>query len=100
MARSAIPVAAIVLLIAGCASTPRTIIETEEVYIPVVTVPDAPEGLADPYDPPPLPLFISPTDERAAAALSDDGLTRLRLLLRELTARDEAWRAFYHEARD
>lgn len=84
-------------VLAGCASPapdPLVIREPVEIRVPVPVRAEPPAELATPYQPAVLPEFVSPAREDAAAALTPEGLARLRVLLRELVTREQAWRAW------
>lgn len=77
----------------GCTTT-EYIQTPVEVLVPVTVARKAPEWLATPYTPEHLPVFISPLDPSAKAALSETSLNDLKAILRTLTARDEGWRVW------
>ena len=85
-------------LLTSCA-TPEPIVirEPVEIRIPVPVNPVFPAALIVPYKPQKLPTFISPDDPTASAALSEQGLIELRILLRDLVTRDAAWQAVVKE---
>ena len=85
-------------LLVSCA-TPEPIIirEPVEVMVPVAVNPVFPDALITPYKPVKLPVFISPSDPAATAALSEEELMHLRALIRDLVTRDNAWQAFAKE---
>lgn len=93
-ARTLFPVL-IAALLAGCA-TPEPIVirEPVEVKVPVPVRIEPPAELVAPYVPADIPEFVSPGDPEAAAALTSEGLARLRAIMRALMVRDAAWRAW------
>lgn len=77
----------------GCAQTKTVYIDRPfEVLVPVPTTPVAPAWLATPYAPEAIPRFTHPKDPDAHAALTQGGLSDLKVLLRTLVERDRAWR--------
>ena len=81
------------ILLAGCTQTKTVYIDRPfEVLVPVPTSPVAPAWLATPYVPEAIPQFTHPKDPTAHAALTQGGLTDLKVLLRTLVERDRAWR--------
>lgn len=88
----------LVSVLVGCA-TPEPIIirEPVEVLVPVPVNPVFPSALTTSYQPKKLPNFISPSDPTASAALSEQGLIDLRVMIRDLVTRDAAWQAFAKE---
>lgn len=90
MARAAVLLA---LILAGCVET-RYVDRPLEVRVPVPVERAAPAWLAQPYVPEQLPAFVSPQDPSAKAALAEPDLNHLKAILRTLTTRDAAWRAW------
>jgi len=91
-------VSLILLALAGCAAPePIVVREPVEVRVPVPVRATPPAELMAPYRPGKLPEFVAPDAEDAAAALTADGLAELRAILRALTTRDGAWRAWATE---
>lgn len=83
-------------LLAAC-TTPEPVRVVETVEVPRVVYEQCeapPDWLSAPYRPDRLPEFIAPIGDGAAVALTDEGAERLRALLRELTGRLDAWRAW------
>lgn len=78
------------LFLAGCATQERIV--TKEVMVPVPTKPEAPDWLMAGYKPEAIPEFVSPSDPRASSALTPEGEKALRLIIIDLTGRDDAWR--------
>lgn len=89
-------VAVAAVALSACGPRPDRVIvhDTVEVRVPVYMRLQPPAELARQYVPGELPEFISPLDSGAAVALSSDGARGLRALLRDLMARDDAWRAW------
>lgn len=94
--------AGLALLLAGCAAAPK---ETAcfvpdpvkvpyEVKVPTYIQRTPPGELSRPYVPLDLPVFISPTDPNAKVGLDKDGIDRLKIILRTIKTRDDAWRAW------
>ena len=83
-----------VLLLAGCASTPETVVRTVRVEVPVKVKVEAPAELLTPYRPDRLPVFVQPADPTASSALTAEGEKALRAIIEDLAARDAAWRAW------
>lgn len=85
---------ALALLLTGCSSQPvvKPIHVPYEVKVPVYVKEPAPGELQRRYVPTELPKFVSPEDKSAIVALSQQDLDRLKVILRTLTTRDEAWR--------
>jgi len=77
-------------LMAACAGPERIV--TKEVMIPVPTKDEAPDWLMAGYRPEALPEFVAPDDPRASSALTPEGEKALRLIIIDLTGRDDAWR--------
>lgn len=90
MARVAVLLA---LILAGCTTT-EYVDRPVEVLVPVQVERRAPEWLVAPYQPAALPRFIHPSDPAAKAALSEQGLADLKVILRMLKERDNGWRAW------
>lgn len=88
------------LLTAGCASTaqvcpePVTLRVPYEVKVPVYVERTVPAELKRKYTPMDFPKFIAPTTPGAAVALDKDGVDKLKIILRTLKTRDDAWRAW------
>ena len=78
------------ILLAGCAGPERIV--TKEVMVPVPVKAEAPGWLAEDYQPESLPEFVAPSDPRASSALTPEGEKALRLIILDLTGRDQAWR--------
>ncbi|MCY1285265.1 hypothetical protein D9M69_618670 [compost metagenome] len=83
----------LILLLTAC-SSPQVVYRTQTVSVPVVVRPEPPEALSAPYRPHPLPMFVQPSDPNARVALTAEGLDNLKVILRTLTTRDDAWRAW------
>ena len=85
------------LALAGCAGKPAPEIETRfqavPINTPVAVARTVPPELLAPLQAP-LPTFISPSSPAATSALDTAGERRLRVLLHELQARNEAWAAW------
>lgn len=83
------------LALAGCSifqkPKPIVVTETVEVAVPYYVDREAPEWLAEAYQPERLPVFISPDDEDAVVGLDEEGLGDLRAILRTQRERDKAW---------
>jgi hypothetical protein len=79
-------------LLAACAGPERIV--TKEVMVPVYVKAPAPDWLMVGYRPEALPEFVSPSDPRASSALTPEGEKALRLILIDVTGRDDAWRAW------
>lgn len=92
MTRTLLVLAALVL--AGCSSQrPAEPVHIPyEVKVPVYVKEPAPGELQRRYVPTELPKFISPDDKSAIVGLSQQDLDRLKVILRTLTTRDDAWR--------
>lgn len=90
MARVAVLLA---LILSGCTTT-EYVDRPVEVLVPVQVERTAPTWLAAPYQPDSLPRFIRPSDPAAKAALSEQGLADLKVILRMLVERDNGWRAW------
>jgi hypothetical protein len=88
-----ISVAATVLL-AACTAQPERI--EVRVPVPVRTMP--PTELSTPWQPPPVPAFVLPSDPAASSGLTPDGESRLRTLLLDALTRIRAWEAWGNEA--
>lgn len=85
------------LALIACESAPKppvTIVKTVTVEVPVPVRVAPPAELTAPFVPETLPTFVSPADPAATSALTAAGETKLRLLIFDLTARIEAWRAW------
>lgn len=78
-----------VLALAACAGPERIV--TKEVMVPVPVKAEAPDWLASEYRPEALPEFVAPSDPRATSALTPEGEKALRLIILDLTSRDQAW---------
>lgn len=76
----------------GCARQHRTVVEIQEVRVPVAVMPEAPEDLVGQYRPAVVPRWLDPADPGATSALDEDGERALRRMLIELMVRDAAWR--------
>lgn len=85
---------ALALLLTGCSSQPvvKPVNVPYEVKVPVYVKEVPPGELQRRYVPTELPKFVSPEDKSAIVALSKQDLDRLKVILRTLTTRDEAWR--------
>ena len=81
------------LILAGCTTT-EYVDRPVEVLVPVQVERAAPTWLISPYAPESLPSFIHPSDPAAKAALSEQGLADLKVILRMLKERDNGWRAW------
>lgn len=81
------------LTLTGCTTT-EYIDRPVEVLVPVQVGRPAPTWLAAPYQPDSLPRFIHPSDPAAKAALSEQGLADLKVILRMLVERDNGWRVW------
>ncbi len=81
------------LVVTGCAPT-KYVDRPVEVLVPVPVERTAPTWLISPYAPESLPRFIHPSDPAAKAALSEQGLADLKVILRMLKERDNGWRAW------
>lgn len=90
MARVAVLLA---LILSGCTTT-EYVDRPVEVLVPVQVERTAPTWLISPYAPESLPRFIHPSDPAAKAALSEQGLADLKVILRMLKERDNGWRAW------
>jgi hypothetical protein len=65
-----------------------------EVKVPVYMDRVPPAELVRPYKPLNIPKFLQPTDEKAVVGLDEEGLDRLKIILRTIKTRDDAWRAW------
>lgn len=85
---------ALALILTGCSSQPalKPVNVPYEVKVPVYVKEPAPGELQRRYVPTELPKFVSPADKSAIVGLSQQDLDRLKVILRTLTTRDEAWR--------
>lgn len=81
------------LILSGCTTT-EYVDRPVEVLVPVPVERAAPTWLVAPYQPDSLPRFIHPSDPAAKAALSEQGLADLKVILRMLKERDNGWRAW------
>lgn len=77
------------LALAGCAGPERIV--TKEVKVPVPVKAEAPDWLMAGYKPDAMPEFVEPGDPRASSALTPEGEKALRLIILDLTSRDQAW---------
>lgn len=93
MVRVAVVTALALTALAGCTS-PRVLVETQIVEVPVFRERAAPAELAAPYVPRAVPVFVAPSHPDASSALTPEGERNLRGLLIDLTTRDAAWRAW------
>ena len=82
--------ALVALALAACAGPERIV--TKEVMVPVPTKSEAPDWLMAGYRPEAIPEFVAPDDPRASSALTPEGEKALRLIIIDLTGRDDAWR--------
>ena len=82
------------LMLASCAAEPKYITRTVKVQVPVAQRATPPPELMAPYRPQPMPVFVAPDYPLARAALTEEGIDALWLLIADLVARDEAWRAW------
>lgn len=89
---------AALISLAGCTSEPVIVYRPVEVLVPVRATP--PDALLKAYLPERLPRFISPLDPAAKAAMSEADLNHLKVLLRTLKTRDDAWRAWASQPSD
>ena len=87
----------LILALTACASTPQTEVVTEQVKVPVPTMPDLPERLAEPYAVPELPEFMPPETAGAVVALDQPGVEALQDLIDSLDSRRRAWRTWWRE---
>lgn len=87
-------IAALAAVLAGCASEPVVQVQKVpyEVKVPVYTERKPPDELSRGYTPVQLPKFLAPTDPKAVVSLDKAGLDSLKVLLRTLKTRDNAWR--------
>lgn len=85
---------ALAVLLTGCTVQPtmKPVNVPYEVKVPVYVKEPAPGELQRRYVPTELPKFVSPADKSAIVGLSQQDLDRLKVILRTLTTRDEAWR--------
>ncbi|MEQ9131117.1 MAG: hypothetical protein RJQ08_13585 [Salinisphaeraceae bacterium] len=97
----AIATLAAAVLAGGCCLSPtepeiRTVTRTVEVEVPVPVPAEPPAEL---MSPPAIaaPVFIAPLDATATSALNPDGERTLQRLIRELLARERAWRDWASE---
>ena len=81
------------LILSGCTTT-EYVDRPVEVLVPVQVGRPAPTWLISAYVPDALPRFIHPSDPAAKAALSEQGLADLKVILRMLKERDNGWRAW------
>ncbi len=88
-------------LVAGCATDqavqrcePVQLKVPYEVKVPTLVTRTPPAELARGYTPLDLPDFIQPGDQRSVVGLDKVGLDRLKILIRTLKTRDDAWRAW------
>lgn len=65
-----------------------------EVKVPTYIDRTPPAELVRPYKPLNVPKFLSPSDEDAVVGLDAEGLDRLKIILRTIKTRDDAWRAW------
>ncbi len=79
------------LALTGCAGVSR---ETVEVKVPVAVRVAPPAELTAPLAVDPLPVFVTPTDPAATAALTADGERDFQQLLLTLLTRLRAWAAW------
>ena len=83
----------LLLLMGGCSQQPPKVIY-RDVQVPVIVRPEAPAELATPYTPTTLPTFLPPDADGAVVSLDKAGVDALKAILRTLTTRDKAWRAW------
>lgn len=85
---------ALAFMLTGCSSQQvfKPVNVPYEVKVPVYVKEPAPGELQRRYVPTELPKFVSPDDKSAIVGLSQQDLDRLKVILRTLTTRDEAWR--------
>jgi hypothetical protein len=83
----------VALILSGCADT-KYVTRTVKVQVPVAQRATPPPELMAPYRPQPMPIFVSPDYPLARAALTEEGIDALWLLVADLVARDSAWRAW------
>ena len=83
----------VALMLAGCTS-PRVVVETQEVRVPVPYRVQPPEDLVRPFAPQRLPQFALPTDTTATSCLTAEGERILRELLIDMKIRIEMWEAW------
>lgn len=65
-----------------------------EVKVPVYIDRVPPAELVRPYKPLNIPKFLKPSDAGAVVGLDEEGLDRLKIILRTIKTRDDAWRAW------
>lgn len=80
----------LLMLVVGCAPRIQTVYQRVDIPVPVHRT--APDWLSKPYSPEALPEFLPPG--RGVVALDQDGVNNLKIILRTLSARDEAWRVW------
>ena len=82
------------LALSGCSSGRETFVHAPvEVAVPVVKRAEAPAELRELIARPPFP-FITPNDPRAIAGLTLKDAEALVQYVNDLSARDDAWRAW------
>lgn len=84
----------VALVLSGCASEVVYVDRPVEVLVPVPVRREVPEQLSAEYLPSQLPKFTSPSSPSAVVGLSEEDLNRLKTILRTLTTREKAWRAW------
>jgi len=83
----------LLVILAGCVQQPPKVVY-RDVQVPVIVRPEAPAELATPYTPTTLPTFLPPDADGAVVSLDKAGVDALKAILRTLTTRDKAWRAW------
>lgn len=97
MAVVVLVLAVVLASLMGCARPHRTVVETQEVLIPVPVMPSPPAALATPYRPQAVPRWLAPEHPAATSALDPEGERALRRLLIDLQTRDAAWQRWATE---
>lgn len=87
MASGRIISAAVAVALAGCCAAPPAPVEK-------VIRPTAPAELLAPIAGPSLPLFVSPDNSEASAALTPATEAELRRIIADMLDRLDAWRAW------
>jgi len=83
----------LVVLLSGCA-TPRVVVETQEVFVPVPYRVTPPPALLVPYSPREMPEFVGTEDKEASSCLTPLGERKLREMIIDLRLRDDLWRTW------
>lgn len=87
--------ALVLVLLSGCSTRPpEQVIRYVEVSVPVYVKDSAPAELMRKYTPTHVPQFVDPSDPSAVVALTPDQLDNLKVMLRTMVNRDDAWRAW------